>query len=134
MVITHNNMDLVTNQSYSECNHTHLDQVTYVGPLETHELLGKYILVTCCQDVFHATCLSGWWSISMFGILVLHVLPVWIYSAICWWRLGANPRPASYSLKYLMSLPFLMVTVTALGILFPFIGKYSETLLEIIIR
>ena len=48
MVITHDNMDQVINHTYSECNHTQLDQVTYVGPLETHELLGKYIFATFC--------------------------------------------------------------------------------------
>ena len=44
-----NNMYLVINQTYSECNQTHLiDEVTYVGPLETQELLGKYIFMTFC--------------------------------------------------------------------------------------
>ena len=37
-------MDLVINQTYSdECNLTQLDSVTYVGPSETHELLGTYL-------------------------------------------------------------------------------------------
>ena len=71
----------------------------------------------------------------MFAILAIHVLPVLIYTFLSVWRVSSARSTAVNFLShlYLTCVPFLMVTVSALGMLFPFIGKYSETLLEVII-
>ena len=71
----------------------------------------------------------------MFTILAIHVLPVWIYTIISVWRISrARSKAVNFlSHLYLTCVPILLVTVASLGMLFPFIGKYSETLLEVII-
>lgn len=71
----------------------------------------------------------------MFSILAIHLLPVWIYTFISIWRISrARYSAVNFpSHLYLACVPFLLVTVAALGMIFPFIGKYSETLLEVVI-
>jgi len=93
----------------NESNH-----VTYFGPVETYEIL-------------------GWWSVSMFGVLFLHVTPVVIYSLICWCKISSSSSIKYSSYIYLLTIPFLLVSLATLGILFPIAGKYIETLMEIII-
>ena len=61
----------------------------------------------------------------MFTVLLLHLLPVLLYTAITWSR-----RPASY----LLAVPSLLLLLSTLGILLPTSGKYVETALEIVIR
>lgn len=97
-------------------NSSQCDQVIpgYVGPLEAHEIL-------------------GWWSISMYTILGLHALPIFVFSAVTWRRLRSSTSNISSRLLYLLSIPLLLVSITSAGILFPFSGKYLETLLEVVI-
>ena len=61
----------------------------------------------------------------------LHVLPVVAYTSLCWWRGWAR---ADSSLRYLLGLPLLLLSLASTGILFPFVGKYVETGMEIVIR
>ena len=61
----------------------------------------------------------------------LHVLPVVAYTSLCWWRGWAR---ADSSLRYLLGLPLLLLSLATTGILFPFVGKYVETGMEIVIR
>ena len=50
---------------------------------------------------------------------------------LCWWRGWAR---ADSSLRYLLGLPLLLLSLASTGILFPFVGKYVETGMEIVIR
>lgn len=86
----------------------------YVGFLEAHTIL-------------------GWWGISMYTILALHVLPIFVFSVVTWRRLRSSSSNTSARLLYLVSIPLLLVSITSAGILFPFSGKYLETLLEVVI-
>ena len=61
----------------------------------------------------------------------VHVLPVVAYTSLCWWRGWAR---ADSSLRYLLGLPLLLLSLATTGILFPFVGKYVETGMEIVIR
>ena len=61
----------------------------------------------------------------------VHVLPVVAYSSLCWWRGWAR---ADNSLRYLLGLPLLLLGLATTGILFPFVGKYVETGMEMVIR
>ena len=70
---------------------------------------------------------TGWWSVSMFSVLLLHLLPVLLYTGLTWRRL---PQSASY----LLAVPSLLLLLASLGILLPTAGKYIETALEIVIR
>ena len=69
----------------------------------------------------------GWWSVAMFTVLLLHLLPVLLYTGLTWRRL---PQSASY----LLAVPSLLLLLASLGILLPTAGKYIETALEIVIR
>ena len=71
----------------------------------------------------------------MYAVLALHVVPIYVFSAVTWRRLHtSSSSKASGRLLYLLSIPLLLVSITSAGILFPFSGKYLETLLEIVIR
>ncbi len=70
----------------------------------------------------------------MYAILGLHVVPILVFSAVAWRRLRSSSSAISGRLLYLLSIPLLLVSITLTGILFPFCGKYLETLLEVIIR
>ena len=63
----------------------------------------------------------------MFTVLLLHLLPVLLYTGLTWRRL---PQSASY----LLAVPSLLLLLASLGILLPTAGKYIETALEIVIR
>ena len=70
----------------------------------------------------------------MYTILGLHVLPIFVFSVVTWRRLLSSTSNISGRLLYLLSIPLLLVSITSAGILFPFSGKYLETLLEVVIR
>lgn len=63
----------------------------------------------------------------MFSILFLHLVPVLVFTAVCWRRKGPG-------LSYLLTIPSLLLLLTTLAILVPTTGKYVETALEIVIR
>ena len=75
------------------------------------------------------TCI-GHWVTSVYIILSLHALPVWIVSANI--RLGLETTNKPY-LAWLVSCPPALMVLTSLGIILPSLGVYVEVLLELVI-
>ena len=75
--------------------------------------------------IISVTLTTGWWSVSMFTVLLLHLLPVLLYTVFTWTR---------RQVSFLLVVPTLLLLLSSLGILLPNSGKYVETALEIVIR
>ena len=72
----------------------------------------------------------GHWLSSVYVILCLHALPVWLVSGHI--RLGLKVTNTPY-LAWLVSCPPLLMLLTALGIILPSLGIFVEVLLELVI-
>lgn len=99
------------NQAMMYPNCSALDIPSYVGPNEVFASIGH-------------------WLSSVYVILCLHALPVWLVSSHI--RLGLKVSTTPY-LAWLVSCPPLLMLLTALGIILPSLGIFVEVLLELVI-
>ena len=72
----------------------------------------------------------GHWLSSVYVILCLHAVPVWLVSSHI--RLGLKVATTPY-LAWLLSCPPLLMVLTSLGIILPSLGIFLEVLLELVI-
>lgn len=105
-----------------------LDIPTYVGPNEVRE---ESFCNNNHRNMFLQVFASiGHWLSSVYVILCLHAVPVWIVSTHI--RLGLKVTTTPY-LAWLVSCPPLMMVLTSLGIILPSLGIFVEVLLELVI-
>jgi len=94
-------------------NCSELDIPSFVGPHQVFATIGN-------------------WLTSVYLILALHAVPVWLFWA--WLRLklrqAASPHP---HLQWLICCPPDLMVLTSIGIIAPSLGIFVEILLEIVI-
>lgn len=83
------------------------------------------------QEVFSSL---GHWNTAVYVVLALHVVPVWLVSALALVKLPSQcAGPLQRPLGCLICLPPALISLTALGILVPSTGQFVEVLLEIVL-
>lgn len=76
----------------------------------------------------------GHWSTSVYIILALHAIPVWIFSSHIRLAMRSSSTAASTPyLAWLVSGPPALMFLASVGILIPSLGIFVEVLLEIVI-
>eukprot|EP00090_Calanus_glacialis_P020824 TRINITY_DN32142_c0_g1_i1.p1 TRINITY_DN32142_c0_g1~~TRINITY_DN32142_c0_g1_i1.p1 ORF type:complete len:351 (-),score=61.21 TRINITY_DN32142_c0_g1_i1:68-1120(-) len=76
----------------------------------------------------------GYWSTTVYIILALHVVPVWVIGTMLLHRIKKVCLPDEVSpLSILISIPQVLMFLTSVAILIPSLGKYVEVLLELVL-